>query len=311
MALISIVVPVYGNAPSLPLLAERLHALAATLADHQFEFIYVDDGSDDDSFEVLARLAAQDPRVRVVKLARNFGSNMAILAGMTYARGNCVAFIAADLQDPPEALAEMTRLWEAGNKVVLAVRRDRSGDPWSTRVAASVFNWLFEKLIFSGFSPQGIGFFLVDRQVVDALIECREKNTHLIGLILWTGFPYVAVEYDRGEREHGKSRWTLKKKIKYFVDAFAAFSYLPLRLASVLGLVLAAIGGLYAVIVIASRLLNQVPVPGWTALMVVVLLASGAQLLILGIMGEYLWRSLDASRSRPLFIVETMLDSHS
>jgi dolichol-phosphate mannosyltransferase len=309
MALISIVVPVYGNALSLPLLAERLETLATTLVDHQFEFVYVDDGSDDNSFEVLQALAAQDTRMRVVKLARNFGSNTAILAGMTYAQGDCVGFVAADLQDPPETLAEMLTEWEAGTKVVLAIRRDRRGDPWSTRVTASVFNWLFKKLVFDGLSPQGVGFFLVDRQVADTMIACREKNAHLIGLILWTGFPYATVEYDRVEREHGKSRWTLRKKIKYFIDAFAAFSYLPLRLASVLGLFLAAVGGLYAILVVAIRLLNQVPVPGWTALMVVMLLASGAQLLILGIIGEYLWRNLDASRSRPLFVVESVLDS--
>lgn len=307
MALISVVIPVYFNAPSLPALAERLSALAESQPGHQFEFVYVDDGSGDNSFEVLTDLAQQDARIRVVKLARNFGSNTAILAGMTYATGDCVAFVAADLQDPPETLVEMLRQWENGVKVVLAARRDRQSDPWTTRLFAGVFNWLFKKLVFDGFSPQGIGFFLVDRQVVDLLVTSNEKNAHLIGLILWSGYRYEIVEYDRVEREHGKSRWTFRKKLKYFIDAFAAFSYLPLRLASALGLLLAGAGGLYAIIVIAVRLLNQVPVPGWTALMVVVLLASGAQLLILGILGEYLWRNFDATRRRPLFIVERII----
>ncbi len=310
MALISIVIPVYYNAESLPALADRLAALAASQPEHRFEFIYVDDGSGDNSYEVLRGLAGQDERVRVVKLARNFGSNTAILAGMTYAQGDCVAFIAADLQDPPETLVEMIDLWESGTKVVLAARRDRRGDPWATRLFASLFNWLFKKLVFEGFSPQGIGFFLVDRQVVDVLIRCNEKNAHLIGLILWSGYHYEIVEYDRAERAHGRSRWTFRKKFKYFIDAFAAFSYLPLRLASALGLLLAGAGGLYAIVVIAVRLLNQVPVPGWTALMVVVLLTSGAQLLILGILGEYLWRSFDAARARPLFVVETLVEPH-
>jgi len=308
MALISIVIPVYYNAGSLPALAERLAALAESQPGHRFEFVYVDDGSGDNSFEALKAIAEREPRARVVKLARNFGSNTAILAGMTYATGDCVAFIAADLQDPPETLAEMIARWEAGTKVVLAARRDRHGDPWTTRLFAGLFNWLFKKLVFDGFSPQGIGFFLVDRQVADVLIRCNEKNAHLIGLILWSGYRYEIVEYDRGEREHGKSRWTFRKKFKYFIDAFAAFSYLPLRLASALGLLLAGAGGLYAVVVIAVRLLNQVPVPGWTALMIVVLLTSGAQLLILGILGEYLWRNFDATRTRPLFIVEAVLD---
>ncbi len=306
MALVSIVIPVYYNAASLPALAERLAAFAASEPSHRFEFIYVDDGSGDNSFEVLKGLAERDARVRVVKLARNFGSNTAILAGMTYATGDCVGFIAADLQDPPETLAEMIALWEAGTKVVFAARRDRHGDPRTTRLFASLFNWLFKKLVFDGFSPQGIGFFLVDRQVVDLLVRCNEKNAHLIGLILWSGYRYEVIEYDRVGREHGTSRWTFRKKFKYFIDAFAAFSYLPLRLASALGLLLAGVGGLYATIVIAVRLLNQTPVPGWTALMVVVLLTSGAQLLILGILGEYLWRNFDATRTRPLFIVDSV-----
>lgn len=307
MALISIVVPVYYNAASLPALAARLSALATGLPVHQFEFIYVDDGSGDDSFAVLEQLAAQDPRVRVVKLVRNFGSNTAILAGMTYAHGDCVGFVAADLQDPPETLADMIAQWEAGTRVVLAVRRDRHGDPWASRILASVFNWLFRKLVFDGFSPQGVGFFLVDRQVADVLIRCDERNAHLIGLIFWSGFSCAVVEYDRIERAHGKSRWTFRKKLKYFIDAFAAFSYLPLRLASALGLFLATAGGFYAVVVVIVRLLNKVPVPGWTALMVIVLLVSGAQLLILGIVGEYLWRNFDATRRRPLFIVDRIL----
>ena len=306
MALVSIVVPVYYNAASLPALAARLAAFAESQPTHHFEFVYVDDGSGDNSFDVLRGLADGDARVRVVKLARNFGSNTAILAGMTYATGDCVAFIAADLQDPPETLAKMLHSWETGTKVVLAARRDRHGDPWATRLFANLFNWLFKKLVFNGFSPQGIGFFLVDRQVVNLLVRCNEKNAHLIGLILWSGYRCEVVEYDRVEREHGTSRWTFRKKLKYLIDAFAAFSYLPLRLASALGLVLAAVGGLYAVVVAAVRLLNEVPVPGWSALMVVVLLTSGAQLLILGVLGEYLWRNLDATRTRPLFIVDTV-----
>jgi glycosyltransferase involved in cell wall biosynthesis len=309
MALVSIIVPVYCNARSLPLLAEHLDALAAAHCGHEFEFVYVDDGSGDDSYDVLTLLAAKDTRIRIVKLTRNFGSNTAILAGLTYARGDCAAFIAADLQDPPGTLGDMLSCWEAGHKVVLAVRSDRLGDPWLTRFYANIFNWLFKKLVFGGFSPQGVGFFLIDRQVVDVLIRSREKNAHLIGLILWTGYRYETVEYHRVERQHGASRWSFAKKLKYFIDAFAAFSYLPLRLSSVIGLVLTAIGGLYAVVLIWLRVLGGIPVEGWTALMIVVLGASGAQLVMLGVVGEYLWRSLDASRDRPLFVVDSLFQS--
>ncbi len=307
MSLISVVVPVYFNAASLPALAARLDCLAADQPRHNFEFIYVDDGSGDDSFAVIQRLAERDPRVRGVKLARNFGSNTAILAGIAHARGDCVAFVAADLQDPPETLVEMIALWEAGTRVVLAERRDRLGDPWSTRLFAGVFNWLFKKLVFKNISPQGVGFFLVDRLVANVLIQCQEKNAHLIGLILWTGFAYRVVSYERVEREHGRSRWTFAKKVKYFIDAFVAFSYLPLRVASTLGIVLAGGGSLYALLLLILRLAGVVQVEGWTALMVVVLVISGVQLLMLGMIGEYLWRGVDASRQRPIFIVEQVV----
>jgi dolichol-phosphate mannosyltransferase len=304
VATISIVVPVYYNELSLKALAARLSALARVHPEYDFEFVYVDDGSGDGSYRVLAALAKKDKRVKVVKLARNFGSNTAILAGMAHARGDCVGFLAADLQDPPEALTEMIHHWEEGNKVVLAVRKDRHGDPWLTRLFAGIFNRLFKRLVFDGFSPQGVGFFLIDGQVAKVLLSCREKNAHIIGLILWSGFERTIVEYDRGEREHGRSRWTFWKKVKYFTDAFTAFSYLPLRVASTLGLILAGLGGVYALIVIAVRVLHGTVVPGWSALMVTVLLLSGVQLMIMGILGEYLWRTFDATRQRPLFVVE-------
>jgi len=188
--------------------------------------------------------------------------------------------------------------------VVLAVRKDRHGDPWATRVFANVFNWLFKRLVFRDFSPQGVGFFLIDRQVADVLLRSEERNPHLIGLLLWSGYQRRTVEYDRLPREHGISRWTFRKKLDYFMDAFVAFSYLPLRLASTLGLVLAGLGGIYALFLAVLRLWSDIAVAGWTALMVVVLLTSGMQLLILGVLGEYLWRNLDATRRRPLFTVD-------
>jgi glycosyltransferase involved in cell wall biosynthesis len=308
MGFVSIVIPVYYNATSLPELADRLSALADAEHSHDFEFIYVDDGSGDNSYDVLCQLAKRDSRIRLVKLSRNFGSNTAIIAGIAHASGNCVAFIAADLQDPPEKLHEMIRKWESGYKVVLAIRKDRKGDPWLTRFFANVSNWLINKLLFRGFSPQGIGFFLIDQQVAKIIIQSGEKNAFLPGLILWTGFQPSLVLYDRQERVHGKSRWTFQKKLKFLIDAFAAFSYVPLRLCSLLGLIFASLGGLYAVVIIISRLLNIVPIQGWSALMVVVLVATGLQLIMLGVIGEYLWRTFDAARHRPLYIVDKLLN---
>lgn len=305
MSLISLIIPVYYNEGSLKLLAERLDDLSQSHPQHQFEFVYVDDGSGDSSYKVLREIAEQDQRVRLIKLIRNFGSNNAILAGINYAHGDCVGFIAADLQDPPEALSEMIRFWENGEKVVFAVRKDRRGDPFFTRVAANTFNQLFSRFVFRGISTNGIGFFLVDRQVANIVIQIQERNSHLIGLILWTGFPYKTVSYDRVDRKFGKSRWNLSRKITYFIDTFAAFSYLPLRLASLLGFIFASLGGIYALVIIILRLTgDNILVQGWTALMVVLLVVSGVQLVMIGIIGEYLWRNLDATRKRPIFIVD-------
>lgn len=306
---ISIVIPVYFNQATLWLLYERLSKLADQRTEFDYEFIFVDDGSGDQSYARMEEIAGQDKRVKCIKLVRNFGSNTAILAGLTYSTGDCAGFIAADLQDPPETLFEMVDAWQKGGKVILAVRKDRLGDPFFTRVFANAFNRLFNKLVYPGYSPQGVGFFLIDRQVVEILVECKEKNAHLIGLLFWMGFPAEKVFYERKEREHGKSRWTFQKKIKYFIDAFAGFSYLPLRLATFMGLLFAAIGSIYAVVLVMLKLFNLLPpVQGWTALMVVVLILSGVQLIILGIIGEYLWRNFDATRKRPLFIVDCVVD---
>lgn len=307
MALISIVIPVYYNEASLLLLQTHLDALALKFSTDTFEFVYVDDGSGDHSLQVLEGMARADSRLVVLRLARNFGSNAAVLAGLSHAMGDCAGFIAADLQDPPETLFEMIQLWKQGAEVVLAVRKDRKGDPFLTRTFARFTNWLLARFVFQGYAPEGIGFFLVDRKVVRVLVEAQEKNAHLIGLVLWVGFRRKSIVYDRVEREHGSSRWTFGKKFKYLIDVFASFSYLPLRIASALGVTLSMLGGVYAVIILIARLFGDIPVQGFTALIIVVLVTAGVQLLLLGVLGEYLWRNLDESRKRPPFIVASIL----
>jgi glycosyltransferase involved in cell wall biosynthesis len=307
MKTISIIIPVFHNAKSLPDLAERLRKLSQKVCDYRFEFIYVDDGSGDDSFAVLTEIGKKDSRITIVKLTRNFGSNIAIQAGLAQSLGDCAGFVAADLQDPPEIMEDMIREWETGSKVVFAVRKNRHGDPWTTRLFARFFNVLFKKVVFSRFFDQGIGFFLVDRQVVDFLVKCDEKNVHLFGLILWGGFEPSIVTYDRLEREYGRSRWTFGKKIKYFIDAFAAFSYLPLRACLIAGICIAGLSAFYALVVVISKISGRLQVPGWSALMVVILFVSGIQLIMLGVIGEYLWRNFDATRRRPTWVVDRII----
>ncbi len=311
MTTVSIVVPVFHNAASLPALLEELRALAERNAHEQFEFVFVDDGSKDDSFSVLQRLAGSERRMRVVKLSRNFGSNAAIVAGLSVASGDAVGAIAADLQDPPEKFDEMLAIWRGGRKVIVAARTDRE-DPLLTTLLADTFYRLFRRYALPSMPERGFDFFLIDRRVVDLINAIQENNVYLMGLILWVGFDPAVVHYTRRARrtEYGRSRWTFAKKIKYFIDAFVAFSHLPVRAASVLGLILSVLGLSYAALIIVLRLVTGIEVAGWSSLMVVLLIVSGAQMLMLGIIGEYLWRTLDETRRRPRFVIEQVVERH-
>ncbi len=308
MSLFSIVVPVYHNASSLPDLLRELSCVADKNPADDFEFIFVDDGSADDSFLVLRELASAEPRMQVVKLSRNFGSNPAIMAGMSRAQGDAVAAIAADLQDPPALLHDMIELWRDEHKVVIAARHGRQ-DPFPTSLLSDAFYWLFRRYAIKAMPERGFDFFLIDRQVCALINEIQENNTYLMGLILWLGFEPSVVYYDRQARkqEYGQSMWSVKRKLKYFVDSFVAFSYFPIRLASALGLLFSLLGLLYALWVIFARLALGIEAEGWASLMIVVLFAAGVQMLILGIVGEYMWRSLDETRRRPRFIIDKVI----
>jgi dolichol-phosphate mannosyltransferase len=309
VSLVSVVVPVYQNAASLADLFARLRAASAQLPAERFEFVFVDDGSRDDSFAVLRGLAAEDPRIRVVKLSRNFGSGAAILAGLTEARGDCMVALAADLQDPPELIPRLVETWREGRKVVLAARRSRA-DPLATRLLADAFYHLFRRFALPAMPRHGFDFFLLDRSVRDLIAGIQENNAYLMGLILWLGFDPAVIEYDRAARpaRYGPSMWGLGRRVKYFIDSFTAFSYLPLRAASVLGVVVAVFGVLYAGLVVLLRVVHGFPVEGWASLMVAVLLLSGVQMLMIGVLGEYLWRNLEETRRRPRFVVEQVLE---
>lgn len=307
MALISVVVPVFHNAESLASLVERLRKVAQASAGDLFEFVFVDDGSRDESFRILQRFAEEDEDIRVVKLSRNFGSDSAILAGLTYATGDCTAIISADLQDPPELIPALMSPWKEGHQVVIAVRSAR-GDPILSRLGSFAFNQLFHWLVARDFPASGFDFCLIDRCVTDVIISSREKNSHVFAQIIWTGFRRHTVSYTRARREHGRSQWRFARKVKYLVDAFASFSFLPLRLAEVFGILIGGAGLLYALAIAIRYLCGGAAAQGWASLMVVILVTSGVQLVFLGVLGEYLWRAMDASRARPPFVVESVLN---
>lgn len=307
-SLVSIVVPVFHNESSLPDLLSQFQTLASRNPSEDFEFVFVDDGSRDASFDVLCRLSQTEPRMRVVKLSRNFGSNAALSAGLAHAQGRAVACIAADLQDPPELIDEMLVHWRNGTNIVLAARNGRD-EPLLTQLLANTFYALFRRFAIKTMPPEGFDFFLLDRQAVDIINSIQESNVYLMGLILWLGFTPQVVYYRRRAREkrYGVSMWTLLKKIKYFIDGFVAFSYTPVRACSCLGILFSMLGMLYAVLIVIGRLFFAIHLEGWSSLMVAILIVSGVQMLMIGVIGEYLWRNLEETRQRPRFIVEKVI----
>ena len=299
---ISVVIPVYFNELNLPPLRERLLS-ALEPEEFDFEIVLVDDGSQDGSYSILKEFSAKDPRFKVIKLSRNFGSFIACLAGLRNITGDCAVVISADLQDPPELIPKMVQQWREGHKIVLAVREERE-DSLAVRAMSAIYYKLMRRFALRNMPVGGFDFFLVDKVAVDIIANIKEKNTSLPGLVLWIGFPKKILYYTRKERELGRSMWTFSKKIKYFIDSFTAFSYFPLRLASLAGTATAILGFFYGLLTVVLQLFFHKAPEGWSALMVVVLVLGGIQLLTLGVIGEYLWRNFDEPRNRPAYIIE-------
>jgi dolichol-phosphate mannosyltransferase len=306
---ISIVIPVYFNEPNLSDTIPQLLALGDELPDYRLELVFVDDDSKDRSLEILLDYRERFPeQIKVVKLTRNFGTMAALQAGLTVATGNCVGVIAADLQDPPELFLEMTRHWEQGVKAVFAVRSDRE-ESLLQKSLSNLYYALINRFAVPGYPPGGFDFFLVDRQVVEDVKKIHEKNTNLMTLIFWLGYQAVFIPYVRRKRVKGKSRWTLAKRVKLFVDTFVSFSYFPIRLFSVIGIIYALLSFTYGLFIFISWLTFGIPVQGWVPMMLVLTFTAGLQMTLLGILGEYLWRTLDEARGRPLFVIDKVFSN--
>ncbi len=301
---LSIVVPAYNEAENLPLLYERICALDWSAMGLEFELVVVDDHSTDGTSAVIDRLAASNPRVKCLRFSRNFGSHAGSTAGLEHATGAAAVVLAADLQDPPETIPSLVAAWRAGAATVWAVRGEREGESWQTRITAQIFYSLIRRMTRMAMPPQGVDFFLLDRVVIEALRTAPERNTSLIAQIQWLGFEQKNLVYTKQARASGRSKWTLSKRIKLSIDWVVGVSYFPIRFMSAIGLLFASFGFLYALFLIVRRFVFVVPVEGWTSLISVVLITSGVQLVMLGVLGEYLWRSFDASRQRPRFIIE-------
>ncbi len=302
--LLSIIVPVYYNADSLNELFERLTALESELAarDARMELIFVDDGSGDDSFKVLRGLQARRPGTKIIKLTRNFGGVASSWSGFPYATGDCVAVLAADLQDPPEQILPMFEAWKEGHKLVFSHRRTRH-DPWVSKMLAGFYYQLLNRLVVKDFPQGGADMILMDKSYIPYVLGAQRGVNYSVYLV-WLGFEAKLFPYDRQERKHGKSRWSFRKKFLYFLDTITGFTATPLRLISLVGLVVSFICLAYGIKLIAWSMINGVEVPGFVTLAVLISFSTSVIVTMLSIIGEYLWRIFEIVSKHPKSVVE-------
>ncbi len=298
-ALVSVCAPMFNEHALARVFYDRV---CAALADHPFELVVVDDGSSDGTGDVLAGLAADDDRVKVVTLSRNFGHQTAITAAMDHAEGDVVVMIDADLQDPPELITTMIEKWAEGCDVVYAARRRREGESQFKLRTARLFYRLLSHIADIEVQYEAGDFRLLDRRAVDALLSMRERNRYLRGMTVWVGFTQIAVPYDRDARYAGETKYTLRKMIRFSLDAIASFSHAPLQAATLVGFLFALTAFLCIPIAIALRIAGDF-IPGFATAIIVVLLLGGIQLMAIGVIGEYVGRIYDEVKRRPLYVV--------
>ena len=307
----SVVVPLYNEEEILP---ETYRVLTAELSkgstDFDYEIIFVNDGSQDKSAERLQTLYSNDPNhIVVVNFTRNFGQVPAMLAGFAQAEGDCVAVISADLQDPPSLLLEMFKKWKEGHRLVLGIRESRS-DNFSDRISSRIAYKLMQKFVNAAIPEGGFDYFLMDKTLNDIVVKAEERNIYIQGHVLWPGIKPHYLPYTRVDRKKGQSHWPFSKKIKYLTDGFTAYSSFPIRLMSGIGLGVFSLGIIFLAGLILQRCFGNPGMPG-SPIMIALFLLGGMQMMMTGIMGEYLWRNFDETRKRPVYLIDSILSSLS
>lgn len=300
---ISIIVPIYYNADTLEDMYKDLQEKVLEKLDCEYEVIMVNDGSGDNSFEVMARLKEKDANIKNYSLSRNFGSHAAILCGLEHMTGDCAVVKAADMQEPSELILDMLESWKKGNNVVLAVRQERQ-ESFRQKYFANLYYTLVRRMALANMPESGFDIYLLDKKVVNVLSALDEKNSSLACQILWSGFKTDRIPYVRLARTVGKSRWTLAKKIRLVMDTLFSFSTVPIKAVTTIGILSFCGAVIWAIAEVIFKLMGLIDVSGWTTLFIFNLFSFGVIMLTLGILGEYLWRTFDASRNRPPYIVE-------
>ncbi len=311
MKTITILIPAYNEQAVLPILFKRLQGLAGKQPDYNFEFLFINDGSKDDTLRIIQQAAAVDTRISYVNLSRNFGKEIAMIAGLDHVKGDATVIIDADLQDPPELIPKMITYWEKGYDDVYAKRRSREGETWLKKSTSRAYYKTLQRVTNVPIQEDTGDFRLLDRRVVEAIRQFRDTQRNAKAIFSWVGFKKKEILYDRDERAAGTTKWSYPKLINLAIDGITSFTTAPLRLASVLGIIISLFSFTFIIYLLIRPLFGVPTGDGYSSIMAVVLFLGGVQLLSLGVIGEYVGRIFNETKQRPLYLVEEYHEADS
>ena len=302
--LVTILVPAYNEKDVLNMLYERLANIMDSNAKYNFEILFINDGSKDNTLDINKNLREKDKRVCYVNLSRNYGKETAMMAGFDYCKGDCLIILDADLQDPPELIPEMLKYWEEGYDDVYAKRRSRKGETFLKKFTSKMYYKTLQSVTNIEIQKDTGDFRLLDRRCVEALKQLRESQRYTKGLFSWIGYKKKEILFDRDPRAAGKTKWNYRKLVGLSIDGLTSFTTAPLRMSAILGIIVSFIGFIYMMVIIIKTLVYGIDVPGYSSTMVVILFLGGIQLIFLGVIGEYLGRAFYESKDRPLYFID-------
>jgi len=304
MKMVTILIPAYNEEEVLEKLYDRLTEVIASIKNYEFEILFVNDGSKDDTINIIKNYRERDKRISYVSLSRNFGKETAMIAGLDYAKGDAVVIIDADLQDPPELIPEMIKYWEDGYDDIYAKRRDRDGETWFKKWSSKTFYRILQGMTKIPIQKDTGDFRLLDRRCVEALKKLRETQRYTKGMFSWIGYNKKEILFDRDPRAAGKTKWNYFKLMDLAIEGITSFTTFPLRVSSFLGIGISFLAFIYMIIIIVKTLIYGEVVQGYPSLMVVLLFLGGAQLISIGIIGEYIGRIFNETKRRPLYFID-------
>ena len=310
MSVISVLVSIYKNEGNIiPFYEDFITNIVPFIKSHgdDYELIMINDDSPDSSWQIMKDIVMQDNHIKLIRLSRNFGAVAATFTGLQYASGDCITVKSCDLQEPASLTIDMYREWKNGAKTIFAVRSDRNDSFWGD-IASKLYYLIVRKMIDHSMPKGGFDIYMIDKDVKDQIVKMNDKNSNIALQLMWLGFHPQKIYYTRLKRKIGKSSWTFSKKMKYFIDSLIAFSYVPIRAMSMFGIIFVVFALIFGLQVIWAKLTGHINVPGYTTLLVILLFSAGMIMFTLGIIGEYIWRTMEASRNRPMSVVRDAIN---